>query len=52
MTTCTRPSCSLNTLWPVIFGRNQYVAAMNVNATAVPTVRWKWPTIHSVLWTR
>ena len=24
---------------------------MKVSATAVPTVRWKWPWIHAVLWT-
>ena len=23
---------------------------MNVSATAVPTVRWKWPCIQAVLW--
>ena len=28
-----------------------YDAPMNVNATGPPTVMWKCPTIHIVLWT-
>ena len=24
---------------------------MNVSATVVPSVTWKWPMIHAVLWT-
>src|SRR5579864_9120943 len=46
-----RASLGAHSLRPVSRGTSQYAQPTNVSATGPPTVMWKWPTIHMVLWT-
>src|SRR5271166_592093 len=47
---CTSASFGAQSLRPVSAGTSQYEMPKNESATGPPTVTWKWPTIHIVLW--
>ena len=40
---CTRARSPSSSSRPDRRGTSQYAAPMKVSATALPTVRWKWP---------
>ena len=47
---CASASFGAHSLRPVSAGTSQYARPTNESATGPPTVTWKWPTIHIVLW--